>query len=126
VSLLADAAATVREILNDVDNGFAVPITVTTPDGETAVINGFQRDVGLTIDPETGLSVSGRAASVTLPTADLTAAGFSLPENIPENDRRPWRVTWTPPNGAAQTMKVTATTPDKLGCVVLHLERYVG
>jgi hypothetical protein len=122
--LLDEAAADLREILNDVDGGFATPITITNPEGVSAVVNGLQTDIGLSIDPETGLSVSGRRASVAVSLADLAEAGLAIPENVPEKTRTPWLVEWTPPTGAAQVMKVTDTQPDKLGCVVLQLERY--
>lgn len=119
MSLLAKAAADVRSILNDVGGGFAVPIAVVAPDGTTATINGLQTDVGLAIDPDTGVMVAGRKASIVISQADLAAAGLDIPQGVPDDDENPWLVRWTPPTGAEQTMKVVNALPDKLGCLVL-------
>lgn len=119
MSLLARAAADVRSILNDVAGGFAIPITIIPPDYAEVVINGFQTDVGLAIDPDTGVMVAGRKASIVISQADLAAADLAIPEGIPEDDENPWLVRWTPPTGGEQTMKVVSALPDKLGCLVL-------
>lgn len=123
MSLLAEAAQILRSELNSL-SGFAVPITLTTPEGTQIPLKGFATDIALTIDPETGSPVRGRKASVSLSIRDLEEAGISLPENIPEDDKRPWLVTWTPLTGGTQTMKVSDTLPDKLGIVVLFLESH--
>jgi hypothetical protein len=124
VSLLAQAAADARRILNDSARGFATAITLTNPDGTAASLKGFQTDVGLTIEPETGVPVAGRRASVALSLADIVDAGIGMPRNVPDTNSSPWLVTWTPPTGSAQTMKVIDVLPDKLGIVVLLLERW--
>lgn len=124
MSLLDEAAADLQAILGDATRGFAVPITVTDPANNTAVINGLQTDVALTIDPETGVAVTGRRASVVLPIAALTAAGLGEPRGVADSDRKPWLVRFTAPTGGEQLFKVTEALPDKLGCVVCLLEVY--
>lgn len=125
MSLLSDLASTAREILSNTAD-FAVAMKLTSPEGRTVTIAGLQADIGLSIDPETGVAIAGRKASVAISSALLAELGVELPQNIPEDDRRPWLVEWTPPTGGAQKMKVVSTIPDKLGIVVLHLERYVS
>lgn len=124
MSLLAQAAADVRSILNDVSGGFAVPITVIDPDHLEVVVNGLQTDVGIGIDPDTGVMVAQRKASIAISQADLAAAGVEIPEGVPDDDRNPWIVRWTPATGGQQTMKVVSALPDKLGCLVLTCETF--
>jgi hypothetical protein len=123
MSLLDQAKALARSILNDA-TGFGVPITLTNPDGASANLYGLSTDIGLSIDPETGLTVSGRKASVSISVADITAAGFALPEAVPDEGEKPWLVQVANTAGA-QVMKVTDVVPDQtLGLLTLHLGRY--
>jgi hypothetical protein len=124
VSLLDLAAADLRTIVEDASGGFAVPVTVIDPNGDSVVLNGLQNDVAYTIDPETGLAVSGRRVSVTLSLVSLEEAGLGQPCGIPDKSRKPWRMMFTAPTGAEQTFKVVDALPDKLGCLVCILEVY--
>lgn len=121
MSLLDQAAADLRAIL---EGEFAVVITVTDPDGNIATLRGLQTDIGQSIDPETGVAVAGRKASVALSIAALTEAGLGEPRNIADRDRKPWIVVFTAPTGALQTFKVSEALPDKQGCIVCMLEAY--
>lgn len=123
MSLLSDLASTARDILSNTAD-FAVSMVVTSPEGRKVTVAGIAADIGLSIDPETGVSIAGRKASVAISSALLAENGLELPRNIPENDKRPWVVEWTPPTGPAQKMKVVSTIPDKLGVVILQLEKY--
>ncbi len=114
-----------RSVLTNT-RGFAVPITLTTPAGETHEISGLAADIGLSIDPETGVMIHGRKATVAISLAVLGELGLATPEGSPDEDTRPWLVTWTPSTGGAQTMAVVGSIPDKLGCVVLELSRYTA
>lgn len=125
MSILAQAAADIRSILGDVSGGFAAPIRFISPDGHEATINGFQSDIGLSMDPDTGVMVAGRKATVAVSQLDLAAAGLEVPEGIPDDDCQPWLIRWTPPIGGEQTMKVVSAMPDKLGCVVLTVVTFV-
>ena len=107
-------------------SGFAVPIVLTDPEGTEHEISGIAADIGLTIDPDTGVMVHGRKATVAISLALLAELGLSIPEAQPDEDTRPWLVTWTPSTGPAQTMAVVGAIPDKLGCVVLELSAYRG
>lgn len=124
MSLLDQAAADLRAILTDSAGGFAVPITVTDPAGHTGTVNGLQTDIGHSIDPETGMTIAGRRVSVSLSIPALAAVGLGVPQGVPESNKKPWVVTFTPTGGSAQTFKVSEVLPDKLGIAVCILEVY--
>jgi hypothetical protein len=123
VSLLTELQKTARGLLTNTTD-FAVAVTLRDPQYRTLQTSGIAQDIGLSIDPETGTQVLGRRASVAIPTQDLLEAGWSIPEGEPREDEKPWLVTWTPPAGAAQTMRVVGAQPDKLGVTVLLLEAW--
>jgi len=125
VSLRNQAAADLLAILEDSAGGFGWPITVTSPEGVTASLVGFSNDVAQVIDPETGIAVSGRVASVALAIASLTAAGLGLPRAIADGERRPWRVAFNDIGGTAHSFKVNEAMPDRaIGIVTCTLEAY--
>jgi hypothetical protein len=125
VSLLERAAADLVAIASDVEGGFSVPIKVTDPNQNTATINGLATDVGLTIDPGTGVAMPTQRASVALPIAKLTAAGLGEPKGLGDDKSRPWKVVFALPGKKERTFKVAMTLPDRaLGCIVCLLEAY--
>ena len=125
MSLRDQAAADLRVILEDSVGGFGWPITVTSPEGVTASLVGFSNDIAQTIDPETGIAVSGRSASIALAIASLTAAGLGLPRSIADGARYPWRVTFNDIGGTSHTFKVSEAMPDRaIGAVTCTLEAY--
>jgi hypothetical protein len=125
MGLRAEAESVLSEILEDEDF-FAWPITVTDPSGLSKSLTGRSTDIGQVIDPDTGLVVSGRAASVALRISTLTSLGFtSLPRGIADASSRPWKVAFDDINGNAYTFKVMESAPDRaIGIVVCHLEIY--
>jgi hypothetical protein len=126
MGLLEVAAADLAAILADDVGGFAVSIAITDPQNNQATIKGFATDIGEVIDPETGVAVAGRKASVALPIRALRAAGFATdPCGVNDKSSRPWIFVFTLPTGDAQTFKVVKTMPDKLGCLVCLLSEYV-
>jgi hypothetical protein len=77
------------------------------------------------IDPETGMAVSGRTASVALPIAVLAEAGLGLPQAEPDGGKKPWAVFFKDIGGCAWTFKVREAKPDRaIGIVVCILEHY--
>lgn len=125
MSLRAQAAADLAAIHADTVGGFGMPITVTNPDGVTAVLTGLSTDVHTTIDPETGVAVPGRRASVSLVRAQLITAALGEPRGIGDRGSKPWRVTFADVNGSSHAYKVVEALPDRaLGSVVCILEAY--
>ena len=104
------------------DFGFA--FTLTDPDGVANAFVGSTGDIGMVIDPDTGMAVSGRLAHVTVRVSSLVTAGFpDVPVGIADLLQRPWRVTFLDLAGNSQEWKVQSSMPDRtLGIAVLILE----
>lgn len=126
MSLRLQAAADLASIMGDITGGFGWLITVTTPAGLTAVITGFSTDIGESLDPETGMLVAGRKASVALPIASLVAAGITtLPVAVPGAQNKAWKLQFADIAGSPHTFTVKTSMPDRaLGVVVCILELY--
>lgn len=123
MGLREQAALDARAILEDASSGFGWAFTLTSPAGVTTGHVGFTSDVAMNIDPETGIAVTGRKASVAVALGSLTV----LPEAVSERERKPWRVTFASPNGSIGTWKVVEVLPDRaVGIVVLLLESYAS
>ena len=124
MGLREQAHLDLQGILED-ESGFSWPIVVVNPFGDRTPIKGFSTDIGLTIDPNTGVPVAGQRASVALPIARLTAAGLALPKNIAERNKKPWLVEFADVLGRPRVYRVVNTIPDvALGCVVLIVEDF--
>lgn len=123
MGLREQAAADLRSILEDQTNGFGWPLTLTSPDDVEGSFSGLSTDVGFLIDPQTGMGVTSRSASVALPIQALLDAGFAIPTAVPEKTSKPWRVTLKDVHDVTHTFTVSESRPDRaLGVVVLVLE----
>jgi len=112
-------AADLRKIIDD----YGEDITITSPDGIEAPFHGRTQDIFLTVDPGTGMPVSGRQCAVSIHSFALAEAGFSAIKAVASG--RPWLVRWTNPTGVAVVLKVVEVNPDQcLGSIVLKLEWY--
>ena len=126
MSLLDVAASDLRSILEGDVEGFSLPITVTNPDGASAVLRGSAADIGSEIDPDTGQMVSGRTVHVSLSLAALAEAGLGQPRGIADEERKPWTVGFQLPSAAApQNFVVERTMPDRLGIIVCFCKPYL-
>ena len=125
-ALLDRAQAAASRILS---GGFGVRVRVVSPAGQVVTIVGLVSDVGVTLDPSTGMAVLGRRVSVSLPVSPLIAAAIGFPEprqqglgdfGEPE-EWSPWRVGYQLPGSAQTTAAVDGVARDAtLGVVVLH------
>ena len=120
------AEADNKAILNDSLTGFGYPIIVTSPDEVTKPLTGFSNDISFSIDPDIGVAVSSRVASVALNISSLIGAGYTtLPEGIQDKLKKPWLVQFNDINGNAFTFKVQEGHPDRgLGIITCTLEIY--
>jgi len=117
------AAADAKAILEDSASGFGWPLTLTSPAGVSSMLTGFATDVAESVDPETGVSVSGRRTSVAVSLLSLA----ELPAVVHDETSRPWLVTYADVAGVVGTWKVIEVLPDRaLGVVVLLLEAYAS
>jgi hypothetical protein len=118
-------------ILEDNINGFGCEITLISPDGVNSDdlisggLIGYSNDISQVIDPDTGMIVSGRSASVSIRISTLILAGMTLPKGIADTNFKPWVVKFKDINLDPFTFKVQQSNPDRtLGIVTLLLELY--
>jgi hypothetical protein len=112
-------------ILNDTESGFGCVMLITGPDGTAAEFTGFTTDIAFVIDPETGVPVSGRSASVAISLSDVAWRGMELPRGIQDQSKKPWIVEFNDVNGNPFIYKVMTSNPDRtLGMLTLQLEFY--
>lgn len=112
--------------LEDSQFGFGYAITVTDPDGLSKEMNGQSNDVGLSIDPDTGVAVSGRSATVFLRLSTLETLGFTtIPQRQTDKTKKPWIIEFNSIGGKPFKFTVKESQPDRtLGGVLLILELY--
>lgn len=112
-------------ILEDDALGFGWPINVTDPTGKTEDMVGYSGDISQTIDPETGIPISGQLAHVALRITTLKSLGFEMPRGVVDESVKPWVVRFDDISGGPRVYKVTSSDPDyTLGVTVCILERY--
>lgn len=122
MSLRETAIADLRAITENCAD-FGWPIKVTNPAGEFVEIHGLSTDIGLTIDPETGVAVVGRKASVAIARGTLEDIG--MPIGVASSSQKPWLVSFMDDQCVEHNYKVSETMPDRtLGVVVCILEAY--
>lgn len=124
MSLWDIATADAARIIQSVSGGFARPATFTDPAGNSATINANCQDISQSIDPDTGIMVSGRYATVVLSLAALHATGLGTPIGIASQSTKPWLVSFAGADGIAKTFKVFQTSPDDNGLFTCKLELY--
>jgi hypothetical protein len=119
------AATDLAKIVENIDTGFGWDITLTNPAGTSIPLKGVSDDISQAIDPDTGVMVSGRFASVGLVMQTIYDAGFVLPVGISDSSQRPWLVAFSDINGFPYTFKVSESNPDRmLGLITCLLEAY--
>jgi hypothetical protein len=125
VSLRELAALDHAAILGDTSQGFAIPLVITSPAGVQIALAGFASDVGEIVDPESGLQVTGRRATVSFVQDPITQAGLGAVTAVAEENRRPWLVSFADAHGIVRTYKVIEVLPENdLGSLRCALEGY--
>ena len=112
--------------LKDSEFGFGTVITITDPDLLSADVTGRTNDISFAIDPNTGVAVSGRTATIAIDMQELTDKGFSsLPVAQTDKTKKPWLVEYTDQLGNAHVFIVLEANPDRtLGIVLCTLDFY--
>ena len=122
MGLREQARQDAHAILND-PAGFSWPVSVVNPEGAILALRGLSNDVEQTIDPDTGLAVSGRRASVALHLDDVEA--FGMPIGVQDPASKPWVVRFDDILCHAHEFKVRKAYPDRtLGIMTCELETY--
>lgn len=114
MSLLESSEAYLATTLEDPDY-FGVPIKITKPGGGVEYnISGQYNHIGRSIDPDTGLSIIGEAASITVRASSL----------VGEQPGRDWSVEVTDTNGVSRTMYISDQSRDNTLGVITYFLRY--
>ncbi len=79
MNLIEQAEADLEFVLEDAEDGFGAEFTVIAPDGTTATIHAQSTDIGVLIDPSTGVGVRGRIAEAVFRLSSLILAFGSIP-----------------------------------------------
>jgi len=128
MGLRATAESDLAYILeNPLDFGW--PVVLTDPAGQSKSLYGSSTDVATLIDPDTGLAISGRVASVALRLSSIFSddpgPALAIPEGITSETSKPWTVAFDDINGNSYTFKVSKTNPDRaLGIITCEIETY--
>jgi hypothetical protein len=124
MSVRAQAAVDLLEILNDTEDGGDL-IRITSPAGAFEDFRALSSDIHLSFDPGTGEAISGRQCSVAVAISELIAADFEDVEGVADRTGKPWLVDANDVNGRASTFKVVEAHPDyTVGLMLLMLELY--
>ena len=112
--------------LRDSVMGFGTVITITDPDLLSDTVTGRTNDINFAIDPNTGVPISGRTATIAIDMQELTEKGFtSLPVAQTDKTKKPWLVEYTDQLGNAHIFIVLEGNPDRtLGIVLCTLQFY--
>lgn len=112
--------------LKDKDFGFGTEITLTDPSLFSAVVIGRTNDISFAIDPNTGVAVSARTATIAIDMQELEEKGFSsFPAYQSDKTKKPWIVKWTDQLGKTHTFTILEANPDRtLGILLCTLSFY--
>jgi hypothetical protein len=125
MSLRALAEADLAFILEDKVSGFGWDISVTDPGGNNADVVGSSGDIGIMLDQETGMSVAGRQAHVSIRLSSLEAKGLGIPFKQTDSTKKPWVFTFKDTLGVSRTFAVDEAMPDRtIGVVTCTLSLY--
>lgn len=109
--------------LEDSENGFGMPATLTDIAGNSAVLNIQSGDVHLLFDPGGEVRVNSRTAHASVRIASLTAAGLEMPKAQPDQDKNPYIFEFADANGVSRKFIASQPSPDRtLGIVTVILE----
>ena len=108
---------------------FGSPVTLTSDLGFSSAepLHGMTQDIGLVIDPDIGVAVSGRLATTALRFSTITSvSGYaSFPIGIADTTKKPWTLEFLEAPFAGQVWKIKKTAPDrKVDIVECELEAY--
>ena len=106
-------------------DGFKIGESINSDDLISGGLIGYSNDISQVVDPDTGMIVSGRSASISIRISTLVLAGMSMPKGIADTNLKPWIVKFKDINLNPFTFKVQQSNPDRtLGIVTLLLELY--
>lgn len=109
--------------LEDSENGFGIPATITDTTGTSAILNVQAGDMHLLFDPGGEVKINNRTAHVSVRIGSLTAAGLELPRAQPDQSKNPYIFEFADANGVVRKYIVSQASPDRtLGIMTVILE----
>jgi len=121
MNLTEQAESDLSFVLEDDVNGFGVAVKVINPAGTEFDLKGQSTDIGLVIDPATGIGVRGRMAEITFRLSTVMSVIGEIPDKSETGTG--WLLQATNVNGDEWTFAVGQADVDrKLGLVKIALE----
>lgn len=121
MNLTEQAESDLSFVIEDDISGFSVAVIVINPAGDRFSLKGSSTDIGLVIDPATGIGVRGRTAEIIF---RLSTVMFEIGE-IPDKSETGtgWLLQITNVNGDEWTFAIGQADIDrKIGLVKIALE----
>lgn len=121
MNLIEQAESDLSFVLEDDVSGFGISVIVISPAGDTYSLVGQSTDIGLIIDPNTGIGVRGRTAEITFRLSTVLGEIGEIPDKSETGTG--WLLQITNVNGDEWTFAVGQADVDrKLGLVKIALE----
>jgi len=121
MNLIEQAESDLSFVLEDDVSGFGVAVIVINPSGDRFSLKGQSTDIGLVIDPATGIGVRGRMAEITFRLSTVMAEIGEMPDKSETGTG--WLLQTTNVNGEEWTFAVGQSDVDrKIGVVKIALE----
>lgn len=121
MNLITQAENDLSFTLEDVDNGFGVDVEISDPLGNVYQLTGQSTDVGMLIDPGTGIGVRGRTAEITFRLSTVLDVIGTIPDK--DETGMGWILKVRNVNGDEWTFGITVADVDrKIGLVRVALE----
>ena len=115
------------KILDSDSIGNSQSVFLTSPANVTETIEASTSDVSSLIDPQTGVAVRGRHATITIRIGLLTERGLEIPRGTEDTTKKPWLVSFDDINGDRWEFKVDDSHIDRtLGIVTCDLGLWRG
>lgn len=105
--------------------GFGISMTFTSPENDTATVNGLHTKHHLSIDPETGVPINAKTASVSVAEDFLTDKGYPTRNDNGEVSFAGHTVKVKDSTGTEVEYYCSQWFPDeKIGFIVIILQDY--
>ena len=105
-----------RRVCTDVTQ-WAVPVTLIDQNNDEYEVWGLPNDIGVVLDPDTGLPVAARQITLVISYDQLPEG--ARPSHEQNADTRPWRVRFIRPGQTeTKTYMVRGTDPDEVAALL--------
>ena len=121
MNLNSIAESDLEFVLEDLSDGFGVEVIVTTPAGLTQTLTAQSTDIGVLIDPQTGVGIIGRNCEFNFRMSTLISKLGEIPKKS-ESGNNYWTFSHVNTNGETWYFGIEQVHADrKLGVVKIVL-----